>query len=300
MSSENLLPKGFGKKHLGINSVFRAKTCHVFLILLIAVIICAWLPIPGLAQGEPDEVESLDGLVKILYRDTKHVLTSPLRWGKDDMVKLATLSIGTFAIMITDQEVQESVQKNRTHTRDQISEWTNEYTKRVVNLTIGGLYLCGLALHDRKARETAFLCLESVVLAEGITTGLKHLVGRSRPFADKGAFDFNPLQSPPPPYSLSLPSGHATTAFAFCSVVAARYPSWLVKLASYGFAATVSLARMNMNVHFLSDVFWGGIIGISVGRCLVELHKRCEKPTWSLTCTSGPGEVGVGISVWLR
>lgn len=282
-----------------VRPVFRAKVCGVFLTFLIALIICGCLPVVGLAHGEPDEVESLDGLVKSVYRDTRHVLTSPLRWGKDDMVKLAALSIGTFVMMITDKELQESVQKSRTCTTDQVSEWTNKYTKRVANLTIGGLYFSGLALHDRRARETVFLCWKSVVLAEGITTGLKHLVGRSRPFADKGAFDFNPLKSPPPPYSLSLPSGHATTAFAFCSVVAARYPSWLVKLASYGFAATVSFARMNTNVHFLSDVFWGSVIGISVGRCLVELHKKCEKPAWSFTWMREPDRVGVGISIWL-
>ncbi len=300
MSSENFLLKGFADRHLPVNSISPASAYRVVLIPLIAVIILAYLPIPGLAQAEPVEVGSLDGLVKSVYRDTKHVLTSPLRWRQDDVVKLATLSIATFGMMITDKELQESVQKNRTRTSDQVSEWMKKYTKRVANLTIGGLYIYGLAYHDRRARETAFLCLESVALAEAITTGLKHLVGRSRPFADKGAFDFNPLESPPPQYSLSLPSGHATTAFAFCSVVAARYPSWPVRLSLYGFAVTVSLARMNTNVHFLSDVFWGGIIGISVGKCLVALHERDGKSDLEFMSRHEPDKIGIGLRMWLR
>jgi membrane-associated phospholipid phosphatase len=270
------------------------------LIILITVITCIYMPMTSLAESDPDEIESLDGLVKYLYRDTKHVLTSPLHWKQNNLVLFATLSVNTFAMMLTDTDFQKSVQKNRTHTTDQVSEWTDKYTKRVTNLTIGGLYLSGLIFHDRKAKETALLCLESVALAEGITTGLKHLIGRSRPFGNQGAFHFDPLKSPPPIYSLSFPSGHATTAFALSSVVAEQYRSWLVRMISYSFALVVSSARVNNNAHFLSDVFWGGIIGISVGRCLVKFHKNERTPGWELISTKGPNNVRLGISIWIK
>lgn len=283
-----------------VNSISRGRVCRVVLIPLIAVIIRACLPILGLAQAEPVEEGSGDGLVKSVYRDTKHVLTSPLRWRQDDVVKLVTLSMGTFVVMLADTELQDRVQRNRTRAGDEISRWTDRYYKRISNLAVGTLCLSGLVSRDRKLRRTALLCLESAALAQGITKGLKYLVGRSRPYGGRGAYNFDPLDYPPPPYSLSFPSGHATAAFAFSSVVAAQYPSWPVKLISYGFAVVVSLARVNNNAHFSSDVLFGGIIGISVGRCLGALHKREGKSDLEFMSRHEPDKIGVGLRMWLR
>lgn len=300
MSSRNFVRQKFAQGYFAGKPIFGGRANQIFLITLIVVLTGIYMPWMSPAEAKADEVESLDGMIKYLYRDTKHVLTSPLRWSQDDLVFFATLSVNTFALMLTDTDFQKSVQKNRIHTTDKVSEWTNKYTKRVANFTIGGLYLSGLVFHDRKAKETALLCLESVALAEGITKGLKYLIGRSRPFANKGAFNFDPLKSPAPIYSLSFPSGHATTAFALSSVVAEQYRSWLVRLVSYSFAVMVSLGRVNTNVHFLSDIVWGGIVGISVGRCLVKFHKKDSTPDWELISISGADNFGIGISIWLE
>ncbi|MCK4224245.1 MAG: phosphatase PAP2 family protein [candidate division Zixibacteria bacterium] len=300
MSSENFGAKKFAQRYFTFEPIFGWRASQTFLIVLIIVITCICMPIPCLAESDPDEIESLDGLVKYLYRDTKHVMTSPLHWKQDDLVLFATFSVSTFALMLTDTDFQKSVQKSRTHTTDQVSEWTDKYTKRVTNLTIGGLYFSGLIFHDRKAKETALLCLESVALAEGITKGLKHLIGRSRPTGEKGAFHFNPLRVPPAAHSLSFPSGHATTAFALSSVIGEQYQNWWVRLIAYSFALMVSMARVNNNAHFLSDVFWGGIVGISVGRCLVKFHEKDNTSDWELISTNGSDNVKLGISIWVK
>jgi len=266
-------------------------------LILAVTLTCSLRPTAGLARTEADNVECLDGLVKHLYLDSKHVLLSPLRWQRNDLLFLATLSAGTVGLMSADEDFRQIVQRNRNHTTDRVADWTNKYTRRVANTFIGGLYLSGLVFHDRKARETAFLCMESVVLSEAITTGLKYAVGRSRPYAQKGASDFNPFKSPPPSYSLSFPSGHATTAFALSSVVAEQYHSWPVKLVAYGLALAVSYGRMDIDVHFLSDVFWGGVIGISVGRCLVKFHEKDKTPSLTLAPLAGSTSPGVGLSI---
>ncbi len=300
MSSENLVAQKFVQRRFALKSFFGGGANQIVLTTLVVVFICICMPRTSWAKSDPDEVETLDNLVKSLYRDTKHVMTSPLRWGQDDLVLFATLSASTFALMLTDTDLQESIQENRIHTIDQISKWTDRYTKRVTNLTIGGLYFSGLILQDQRAKETALLCFESVALAEGITKGLKHLIGRSRPFGNKGAFNFNPLKVPPPYYSLSFPSGHATTAFALSSVLAEQYQNWWVKLIAYSFALVVSWARVNNNAYFLSDVFWGGIIGISVGRCLVKFHEKDGWLNWELISTNGPDNVKLAISIWVK
>lgn len=288
------------EKKLSWKSISRGKITQVFLISVIVFMVCAFLPPPVLAGPEPDGVKSVDRLVERVYQDGKHVLSSPLRWGQDDLVLLGTLSVGTFGLMHCDTDFQESAQRSRTSTTDEVSEWTDRYSKRVINVSIGALYLFGLVRDDRKLKHTALLCLESVALAEGITKGLKHLIGRSRPYGDRGAFNFDPVRFPPPPYSLSFPSGHATSAFAFSSVVAAQYHSWPVRLISYSFAVVVSLARVNNDAHFLSDVFFGSVVGIAVGRCLVQFHKRDDRPDRSFTLTNHAGRIGAGISIRLR
>lgn len=283
-----------------MNLAFGRRATQILMMILMICTSTVCLPLTGRAQADRADFESLPGMVKHLYRDTRHVLASPLRWEQNDVAVLATLSTATFAVMLADRDFQRSVQGNRTYTSDQISRWTGRYTQRIVNLTIGGLYLSGPVLHDHKSKETALLCLESVLLAQAVTKALKYVVGRARPYANRGAFSFDPLEFPPPSYSLSFPSGHATAAFALSSVVAERYRSWWIKFVSYGFAAAVSISRLNNNVHFPSDVFWGGLVGISVGRCLVRFHERDNTPDFELGLRRGPDNTGFGISIWLR
>jgi membrane-associated phospholipid phosphatase len=281
--------------------IFKGRTSRFFLTVLIFFVLCMCLSIPSQAGSDQSGVKSLDGLVKHLYRDSKHVLTSPLHWKQNDLALFTTLSISTLELMLLDRDSQKIIQRNRTFTTNRISNWTDRYTTWVANSTIGGLYLSGLVFHDQKFKETALLCLESVILSEGITQGLKHLIGRSRPLGNKGSFNFDPLKFPPPFYSLSFPSGHATTAFALSSVIAGQYRSWLVKLISYSFASVVSLGRVNNNFHYLSDVLWGGVIGTSVGRCLVKFHKEEDnKSNWGIMSFRQTDNMGLGIVIWVK
>jgi membrane-associated phospholipid phosphatase len=300
MSRQNLISRVIEEKESDRDSIRAGMITQVFLLAAIVLVGCAFMSSAVSARAETDGVRSLDRLFERVYQDTKHVLSSPLRWGRDDFALLGTLSVSTFGLMLCDSELRESVQKSRTSTTDQVSEWTDRYSKRVINLSIGALYLSGLVRDDRKLKHTAFLCLESVALAEGITTGLKHVIGRSRPYGEKGAFDFNPMRFPPPPYSLSFPSGHATSAFAFSSVVAEQYRHWLVRLIFYSFAVVVSLGRVNNNAHFLSDVFFGAAVGAAVGRCLVQFHKRDQRSDCYVTPMIHPGRIGAGVSIRLR
>jgi membrane-associated PAP2 superfamily phosphatase len=285
-------------RNLKKKQILSYRRRKIFLILALAAF--AYVSTPVICLAEACEVRSLGDLPGCLYQDAKHVLTSPLRWKQDESALFAALSLGTVGLMMTDENLQELVQNDRSSGTDRVFEWTSKYTRRIVNITAGGLFLCGVLFRDPKSRQTALLCLESVALAQGITTGLKHVVGRSRPHANKGACNFDPMEFPPPSYSLSFPSGHAATAFAFSSVIARRHESWLVKLISYGFAVMVSMSRVNNNAHFPSDVFWGAVVGIAVGRCLVEFHKGEKQVDYQLGLDGRFGSTGVKVSIWVN
>ena len=246
---------------------------------------------------DEEGIECVDCLVTRFYEDTKHVLTSPFHWSQQSLITFAILSAGTFGLMHADEDLQDWVQEHRNPTTDGICKWTDRYTKRTTGLTIGGFYLGGMIFRSKKAKETALLSLESVALAEGITKGIKYLVGRTRPFGNKGASHFDPLEFPPPSSSLSFPSGHATTAFALSSVIAEQYGNLPLTLALYGWATVVALARVNNNAHFFSDVLWGGVIGTWVGKTIVRFNRKKSSGNVQVCLMSKPDLLGMGVAI---
>jgi hypothetical protein len=63
----------------------------------------------------------------------------------------------------------------------------------------------------------------------------------------------------------SFPSGHATLAFAFSSVMANYLDNAYWKIGWYSIAALVGTARIYHDKHWLSDVVMGSAIGYFIG-----------------------------------
>jgi membrane-associated phospholipid phosphatase len=96
---------------------------------------------------------------------------------------------------------------------------------------------------------------------------VKRLIGRARPLVEGGAdpFIYRPLG-----WNVeyaSLPSGHATDAFAAAMAIGALWPRARPFLWTY--AAVIALSRVVLTAHFPSDVVLGAMIGV-VGALLVR------------------------------
>lgn len=93
-----------------------------------------------------------------------------------------------------------------------------------------------------------------------LSTLLKRLIGRGRPyvFDQAGLFGLKPnwLDAA---YQ-SFPSGHATTAFALATVLGFLAPRWFKP--ALGLAAVIAVSRIALGMHYLSDVIFGGAIGL--------------------------------------
>ncbi len=89
---------------------------------------------------------------------------------------------------------------------------------------------------------------------------LKRLIGRARPWRldELGTLWFDPVQ--PLNASLqSLPSGHATTSFAFAVAMVALFGrTWGVV---FVLAFLIALSRVVVGDHYLSDAIAGGLLG---------------------------------------
>lgn len=96
----------------------------------------------------------------------------------------------------------------------------------------------------------------------------------------------------------AFPSGHATAAFTFASVVALRLARAPVSAAVITLAAIVALSRVVVAAHWPVDVFGGAAVGWLSGLAAVTLAERWR---WGLRC--GPqrafGLFLLGCAVWL-
>ena len=98
----------------------------------------------------------------------------------------------------------------------------------------------------------------------GVVLAIKFLVRRERPQGEWGGIYRNT-----DPHS--FPSGHAARAFLIAVVGTALAPPWLAAVL-WVWAPLVSLARVAMGVHYLSDIVAGGILGSIVGLIGLQIY----------------------------
>jgi membrane-associated phospholipid phosphatase len=135
-----------------------------------------------------------------------------------------------------------------------------------------GFYGYGALADDNEAKAVALDGFSASVISALVTSSIKGVVGRARPYAALGPHHFAPLQG-----DYSFPSGHATGAFAFASAIATHYDSAWVGVTAYGIAGLVGVARIEQDAHWTSDVVAGALIGGLIGHHLVEFNRRLRE-----------------------
>jgi undecaprenyl-diphosphatase len=95
-----------------------------------------------------------------------------------------------------------------------------------------------------------------ISLLAALVMSLKFIIRRRRPEGEWGAIYRNT-----DPHS--FPSGHAARAFLIAAIASFLGPGWLAVIL-WVWAPLVSLARVAMGVHYVSDVAAGAIVGVAV------------------------------------
>lgn len=205
----------------------------------------------------------------LLARGQKPLLDSS---GQSVMIIGGVGSLALFCgALAADEPARDFSQRNQTPFLDDFTHYANYMGSKKLVLPLNTLLFAGgLLSGDQKFRNTSFNSLKSVIGAAGITVSLKYLTGRSRPYTDAGAYRFDPFPENRHAFR-SLPSGHATLAFAFVTPFAQEYSKWL-----YTIPLAVGFSRIYKDDHWVSDVIMGSAIGFLTGYFFQEKNRHIE------------------------
>jgi membrane-associated phospholipid phosphatase len=131
--------------------------------------------------------------------------------------------------------------------------------------TAVGLYVIGRYMlphpdgesRTNKVSHLGFDLVRGLIVSQALTQGIKITVQRDRPTGECCAF----------------PSGHASATFATAAVLE-RHLGYRAAWPTFAIAAYVGASRLHDNRHFLSDVLFGGALGIASGWTVVGRHGR--------------------------
>lgn len=134
------------------------------------------------------------------------------------------------------------------------------------------VYSVGLINGDKDLKEKGIFIGETFLVSSFITTALKYIVKRDRPFKTYSDIEKLTLGG-----NYSFPSGHTSDAFATATSLSIVFPKWYVIASSFLWASVVGYSRMDLGVHYPSDVLAGALIGIESAYLTYKLNKWINK-----------------------
>ena len=131
---------------------------------------------------------------------------------------------------------------------------TTVYLVLAAPLTLGTISL--IEKNDDLLKDAIYIC--SATALDGIITySLKKAIHRQRPYVSYP----NEITAYATENSFSMPSGHTSLAFTTATALSLSYPKWYVIAPGYIWACSIGYSRMNLGVHYPSDVLAGAVLG---------------------------------------
>lgn len=196
---------------------------------------------------------------------------------KSEVFKVICLTVFLFCVSIInaqniDINILRDINVNRNKNLDPTFK---SISRSAVPISIAApiiMYSVGMIKKDSTIKKQAIFIGETFLVNAFITTALKQVVKRQRPFDTYSDIDQAISAS-----SYSFPSGHTSTAFATATSLSMAYPKWYVITPSFIWAGAVGYSRMHLGVHYPSDVFAGAILGSGSAYLTYKANKWINK-----------------------
>lgn len=257
-------------------------------------------------SGPVSAARDSSNLCQEVTGDLVYILKSPSRMSKTDGLKILVLAGLTVGLMSSwDEDVDANVGRGADEFPYPVirllGELGQEYGRDNSRVVIffaglsGSMLAGGLALKDDKLLSTTALLAESFAFTMLATFAVKMTAGRDRPYLENGPRAFEYFQFSSDKAKRSLPSGHASAAFAMMTVIAKKYPTWWVSVPAYTIAVGAGLARIETRQHWTSDVVLGAALGYFISSAVVERRANRDSALTSPIPLISPGRVGIAF-----
>lgn len=221
--------------------------------------------------GSPDILDTIWTDIEESTIDAYLLFSSPVRFSLRDWGTFGWIVAGTGMSTVADDPMRRLFRRRSDTIAVAFADFGTFYGSWVPAVGIfGALYAGGLIFDEPGVRRAGRHVIQAALYATVITTTLKVVIGRQRPFPNEGPYVFDG-----PSFKdvlNSLPSGHSSLSFAISSSLAADIDNPWATVGLYGIAAATALSRIYVDRHWLSDTFLGAAIGIACGYGVNHLH----------------------------
>ncbi len=223
-----------------------------------------WLALPAAAQTRGGD-EQPPGRARVAASDVKAYVLAPLHARRPQWVRFgAALGAVAFAYQF-DDDVREHFDSPLLAAGDKPDTHDGGDAAPAI-LALGGTWLASALSANDDGRREAGMMFEAAALSGVAAFALKEVAGRERPYATADPASFSESGD-------AFPSLHVTAAFAIGTVLAEsgnEHFRWLRRVLGYGLAAGTAYARMDHDVHWLSDTVAGAGLGIATARFVMK------------------------------
>jgi membrane-associated phospholipid phosphatase len=188
------------------------------------------------------------------------------------LVVILLLSTGNAYSQNLDIRILRSVNSSRTLPSDNFFRFVSNSDGWLVVGVPVAIGSAGLIKHDKALVRNGCVILASVAVNQGITELMKYTFNRNRPF-----ITYPDITKKSAAGSPSFPSGHTSSSFALATSLSLTYPKWYVIASSYTWAGTVAFSRMDLGVHYPSDILAGALVGTGCAWLTHVVNKKLTK-----------------------
>lgn len=182
---------------------------------------------------------------------------------------LSIIALILFSIQMSCQNIDTRILDALNSPNPQTGDGTLKFLSNSIYVPVVGIPIgigvAGLIRKDTNMVWASIGMCAAAVFNYGVTKTLKYSVDRTRPY-DKYPFVYNKLSEEDP----SFPSGHTSSAFALATSFSLAYPKWYIIAPSYLWAGSVAYSRLQLGMHYPSDVIAGALVGAG---CAYICHK---------------------------
>lgn len=155
-----------------------------------------------------------------------------------------------------DIDLLRNINGTRGSSADAVMNSITQSTYPIALATPATQLIIGYIKHDKQTIQNGWQTVGSLGTAVILGYGLKYAINRNRPYETYK--DIIPYHYDTDP---SFPSGHTSIAFANATSLSLQYPKWYVIAPAYLWAGAIGYSRMQLGMHYPSDVLAGALVG---------------------------------------